>query len=356
MTAGYISYPTATLAGVGALSNLICVIDLADAFNAAQFDWADVRSDGGNIYVTDDADVRMPAYIETIDTTAETGVLWIRKPGYDGGTSSTVRIHVDDLAVTAPAVGAAFGRNEVFQDNFHTMLFQNGTPEDVTGNYGTMTDTTTVTGTAGKHGAGFEFNSNRKLYNNAIDDYLGEANMVVSGWMKFKQSPGGANTRPVLASEWDALNTGNRVFSILLGSTNIQVNLSSNGNASDGIITFTSSQGLNTWDHYVWVKNGVSNTIYKNGVSLGTQTVFFSALYQGGNAHFSIGSQFNNYGGTSSEIDTHMMSLNPWSAAYVKAIYENQNNPASFWAAPTWVPAGSTATPSIIIPRQVITT
>ena len=349
-SAGYISYPTTTIAGVGALSNLPCVIDLADAFGAAGFDWADVRSDGGNVYVTDDADVRMPAYIEEIDTTAETGLLWIRKPSYNGGTSSTVRIYIDDLAVTAPAVSAAYGRNEVFQDSFHALLFQNGDLVDATGNYPDMTDSTSVSGTDGKVGDGFEFAANERIYNPSVGDYKNSTTLSTRSWVKL-QAVGAGSLRAVLSSHWDVLNSGNRIYSLLVSNTGIAVNLSINGNATTNSQEFATPIGLNTWMRVTLVKDGASYKVYKNGQLIATTATTAITLPGGGVGYLSLGRQYNAHGSLDGFMDNHIMSLDVWSDDYIKATYENENDPAAFWGAPTWVPA--TAPSPIFIPQII---
>lgn len=346
--AGYISYPTASLASVGALSNLIAVIDLADAFGAAGFAWANVRADGGNIYVTDDAGAQMPAYIEAIDTTAQTGFLWIRKPSYNGGTSSIVRIHIDDSAVSAPAVGATYGRNEVFQDNFGNYLFQNGDLIDSTGNYD-LTDTTTVSGTDGKLGDGFQMNGAQGAYSTSMNDYHGSGVLSVSAWMKLTTNPGFAADRAVIASSWQP-STTNRSWGFRLSPSNIETFFSANGSST--VIDLTShSLSLNTWARYSFVFDQPNVRVYKDGVFLQQHALGITSLYPSATNDFQFGTQKNGYGQTRGFIDNLALSTNAWSDDYVKATYENQNNPAGFWDAPTWNPA---AAPSPIFIPQVI--
>jgi len=111
-------------------------INLADA--PADF-WDNVATtDGQDITVTDGSDVAIPSYVQKIDTTAKTGIVYAKQ---DIATATDTVFKVignNDAGMTAPAASDPLGKNAVWS-NYAAAYFFNGDLTDETGNGRTLT-------------------------------------------------------------------------------------------------------------------------------------------------------------------------------------------------------------------------
>ena len=97
-------------------------------------------TDGGEIRVYNQAgNTQFPAYVLYINTVAQTGLVAARVDTMSASTATVYRVEFGDAALAAEADGAAYGRNNVFQDyegawNFTTIAGSAPEIEDMTGN------------------------------------------------------------------------------------------------------------------------------------------------------------------------------------------------------------------------------
>lgn len=315
------------------ITNPVILIDLRQA--PASF-WTAVQSATGDDVVIGSSDgaTRYPTYMIYFDNTAEQGLVAARVPDLTAASADTYRLYVNNSGFTAPAVDAAFGRDEVFQDYEAVWDFMNlggSAPEitDLTGNGhdGTLDATGTPLAETDTEWFGRGIRLTR-----ATDDTT--------------------NIKPALASS-GLDGDGSSLRSL----SHFQVLKSSSGNANDmwgtaGTNRLRQNSGSASFrfgatdypggtmvqdalEHHATVFDGVSDTLdlYKNGSNVNAQTGLSSKSWPSGtwvlmNAADSVSFAFD---GT---FHLFFWKNGVRSAAEIKAEYSMGNDNAStFW---TW--------------------
>lgn len=110
---GYLKVESDNTQVSATLSNFKACLDLS-LIPTAQ--WSNIRTDGGNLYVTDSSNTRVPAVVTWIDTVNEQGIIWFKMTTINGASNTEMRIHIDDTSTTTPARNSTYGEENVFSD------------------------------------------------------------------------------------------------------------------------------------------------------------------------------------------------------------------------------------------------
>jgi hypothetical protein len=108
------------------------VIAKLSASDQADF-WSTIESDGGDVRICENIDgtSQLPVEVVSVDTSAETCVIWTRKASYDG--TGNLYLFIGKAGEPQPAVTDTYGRNAVWQD-FEVVIHE-GSAIDSTGNH-----------------------------------------------------------------------------------------------------------------------------------------------------------------------------------------------------------------------------
>ena len=300
-------------------------------------------ADGSDLVVSDASDNRMALDIVSWAPAPGGGTceLWVRERA--GATfqptsagNVTLRVWFDSAASESqPAVGAAFGRNEVWPDAAVAVLMESSTPVDRTGNH-TLNYADPVNPTiAGPYGTALNIGSGQRIYSTAaalLDlpplydftvDLIGRvagdklAHETALGWE-------GADDVSFYLAERDGEE--DRVYwrffggSILNGSTPI-------------------SFGQWTWGGFT-SRASNDHEMFRDGVSTATST--FSAS-TGPFSEFTIGGR-----GTAEPFEDDLAQAIVWSPAIsmdrLSTQHANQNDPGAFWTPGAFVETGDSVT------------
>ena len=316
--------PSASFSGFVALVSLdnLPVESIDAGTNSAINGGGDLR------FSTDSAGVnQLPlevvSYVTSATESSRYVQLWIRFPTYASGTRE-VYMFYKKAGETQPAVVAAFGRNEVWQDReYQYNLFDSSAIIDSTG-----VTTPTVSGTptddqTSPFGSGVRFG--------------------ISEFIDLEQNVGDT-TGDITLRAWINPNTSNSFGTIISirdgGSFSYQWRLE----ALDPAILIGSSSPdspgpdllIGTWVQLTLTVSGTTITYYRDGSSLGTQTVtgdrslnssidtFIGNQQLGAPLHDILSSLANvsaSFGAISSDL--------------ISSEYDNQNNTSTFWTTGT---------------------
>lgn len=308
--------PSTTLSGYVALISLDNVpVESIDAgANSA-------INGGGDLRFSTDIDginqlpLDVVSFVTNASSPSRSCQLWIRFPTYASGTRE-VYMFYKKAAETQPAVGAAFGRNAVFQDEINRMHMESATPVDSTGNQ-TSIVANAVSVVTGNIGNALDFNGSTS------DIDLGAAIL-----------PMGDFTQSIWVNP-DALG-GFQGFIGNFQSPNIgRTYLGANGSLVnwDGYDTSGNTRGSlvnGSWARVSVTRTGSTVTVYIDAIQQGstiadagvpdtTVNTFIGALSQGTSNFFD------------GQIGDNLLSNNYSSVDKLLSEQANQSDPSTFW-------------------------
>lgn len=308
--------------------------------------WALIRADGGNLYVTNNAGTRLPAYVDWIDTGLQDGDIWFEADTLSSVSNTTYRIHIDDFSVTAPAVGSTYGRNNVWGGTVDVRAgFQEsaGNFIDSTGNGNDGVPTITAYGGATRLGQAQDI-----IRNTDYVDFPSTLNATganfVSIWANINTSLSG-QLQTIFDNQ--GLSSANDQFNLIYdrrspgGLPDDRIR----GNYDNRFVDFSPFAGtLGTgWHHFVMQWTGSQVQLYIDGVLRGSSGI--APVLNPNALPLRVGQQA---GGSTFGLDGEVDEL--WfknlatvSPGFVTTMYNNQAGTGhSFWAAVTWNPSSAT--------------
>lgn len=323
------------------LTDYLLMVDLADM--GSNFH-SNAKSDGSDIRVTkSDGTTELAYYISQIDTTAETGIMWVR---YNGTLSSTVDtdiyIYYANASANAYAVGATYGRNNTFQDYEAFWDFEqdpSGSAPQLTDLTGNGNDGTTAGGmtsgdeVAGKVGNAWDFDgiNDQAQYDRFI---VGTNNITIGGWAKWS----GTGPQRIFGAYRGALNYQYSITQTGLTGFPIRYNF-----MTDAAYFVQGSAGNdNTWHHLVMTaQRGVSNGIkgyFDGSIDAQGQTINNTSIDYSNNPIYRIaagngidGTTVENFSYLNGDVSVNYLRFDVLSADHISTEYANQNSPSTFY-------------------------
>lgn len=295
--------------------------------------WANVQNGGGDVRICESSDGtnQLPVEVVSLDSVAQTCVIWTRKPTYDG--TGDLYIFIGKAGETQPPVTDSFGRNAVWQDNAATYHLSDSSGADSTG-VNDLTPYGSTSDVAGVFGVAQRFDSAADLFSGSFSG-LGTSQRTLKAWVR----PDNVTDNRYLST----FNGGTRqnLTALLLGFQSGNFNVFDEGyptgNASDTQISAIPAQ----WQRLVYVWDGVVLKGYINGVeqvsvsdTLFNQTPDFLRISpeSGGGSNFYAGAL---------QLFEALDSAQP--PEYIATEYANQNDQATFFGTPTIAETGGAA-------------
>ena len=297
--------------------------------------WSHVKSDGGDIRVTNSAGTELAREVVMINTGANTGELWFKGDSVYSGAS--FNIYYGNAATSDYASTTTYGSQKVWDDggsNYYKAVWHmpNGTSltsNDSTSNAsnGILSGATIPSATTGKIDGGGSFNGSSgylrvphsTLFNAQSNPF------TVSVWV---------NNQIVDTNTWRSVIEKNREDGG--GSSNVWGMWRSASNkwtfrvGSGGVDSATTAQ-TNTWTFLVLSWNGSTFTGYVNGVSAITPT----AASPTNNTHDVLIGDSSATEFFKGIIDEVKIADTVRSATWIATEYNNQSSPTSFYTAAT---------------------
>lgn len=306
--------------------------------NAPANFWDQVQSDGGDIRVTSGEVTQLPAYVGTIDTTAQTGVLYFAS---DLSTSdSTFYAYYGNGDATTPAVGSTYGRNNAFPTYTSAWDFsQSGTAIDLTGGGVNFASVGSVTRVADGDGHAWDFPSGDHYGNAGVAYNIGSEDITIGVWTKI---PPAVDFGGILGASALRANDRYNISHTAGGEIRFFFSPSDENNAILSPLAYDD----NNWHHFV---NSVERTTtdghkgYADGVEVASGTMGTSSViddpswtvgtYNDGNGDPAGGGDFQGQ-----VAFGYMIVGQALSADWVSAEYTNRNNPAAFYSTGSFSP------------------
>lgn len=287
--------------------------------------WSNVQNGGGDVRIcTDSGGVnQLPVEVVSLDNSAQTCVIWTRKPSFDG--TGNLYLFIGKDGETQPPVTDSFGRNAVWQDNAATYNLNDNSGKDSTGNNDLLVlgAPTTVSGVFGD---ALRFNSGTDLLEGSFSG-LGVTQRTLKVWLR----PDSVTDNRYLST----FNGGGRqnLTALLLGFQSGNFNVFDEGyptgSAPDTQIPASALQ----WQRLVYTWNGSILKGYINGVEqisvsapLFNQTPDFLRISptSGGGVNFYVGG-----------LQLFEALDYAQSDSFISTEYANQSDPATFFGTPT---------------------
>lgn len=324
------------------LTDYLLMVDLSDM--GSNFH-SNVKSDGADIRVTkSDGSTEMAYYVSQIDTTGETGILWVRYNGTLSSTTDTdIYIYFGNATASAYAVSDTYGRNNTFQDYEAFWDFEQdpsgSAPQltDLTGNgndgtsQGAMTSGDEVTG---KVGNAWDFDGaddGADIPNNSFTSAFGS----VGVW--FNADTLVANSQLLGSKDTDdgflQLTVYQSTFYRLSILVRPQAGISAN------IINAGSTINTGTNYHAIFQSDGTEYFIYLGGIAESLSVTsgandgdWFDTL---STIQHSIAKYPTNVAYLDGKISSLWVTNNVLSSNYIATEYANQNSPSTFYTVGT---------------------
>ena len=311
-------------------------VDLSDM--NADF-WSTVANGGGDIRIfKSDGTTELAREVVSCDTSGETGELHFK---YTGTLSSSVdteiQIHADGSS-SDYAVGATYGRNNVWSDYF--AVFHGSATNSVgSTNNGTLSGTTTTTGKIGD-AISFDASANNYLQvqtSGAVDwlNGFGTTDKTIQSWLKPSSVTVTNGYTPLLYNN-DSDNAPRvRVF-LYEDDMNFEVR----DNANNLALAEWSAGGTTSWQmvHSTWDVSSDTTTIFVDATQRGTGSGSIGTINQFSSAEYLTFGATNIGGAINSLTDINDLELNEirlinsvLSADWITTEYNNQNSPSTFY-------------------------
>jgi hypothetical protein len=307
-----------------------CYYDLSDAPTAF---WDVVKSDGGDIRITEDDSVtEVPVEIVFIDTGTDTGEVWF-KGDFTGLDDNVFVIHAGNAGASKPAETDTYGSqavwNSAYTAVYHCQEDPSGSSPQILDSTSNEWDGTSAgTMTSGDSVAG-------KLSGNALD-FDGSDDTIDcggSGTTNFKlptytvemwvQSPNAPDTAAI---EQCFAKDSNYLFSWRHTSGAYQQAHAHNASGWK-IAKIASTLSADTWYHVVCTFDGSDIRVYLDGSDDGNSATTANPETATGNFYFGSGaSGASNFEG---KLDEVRVASGDLGADYIAIQYDNQHNTSS---------------------------
>ncbi len=320
-----------------ALTGFVAVIT-GDVFGPTHDIWTTSQNGGGDLRVAlDDGGVtQYPLQVVRWNTTTKLGVLFLRIPTVD--TGDYIHVYAKGAGPTQPAVDAAFGRNEAWQD--YAFVTHDGVT-DSSGNY-TITQYNSPTVDAGPLGDdAITFDGVNQYAQAVVSESYNNWPRSYGGWAKNTNADNSGTliglTDSTKSTEWETLIHAGSTLHVSRFSYRPAAAVY---NADSTGATQTAESGV--WNMYggVQVDAGVRRS-YLNGTDEGTEATYVdnSGTYNRiGVGRFSDATPSGYLDGTlwHAWIKNTEVSADEWDA-----IHANQSPSRTFWGTPVEVTVSS---------------
>lgn len=265
--------------------------------------------------------------------------IWVKVPSISGSANTSIWMWYDTASDDdQPTPSSTYGRMNVWDSNFKAVYhFQetSGSRSGATLSPNILTDNATVSYGSGKVGNGADFEKTNSEYLSITDgsqtglDITG--NLTFSAWVK----PESHDQQTQYMTKYNS--SGNQrgyFFYRNSDDNNLTTGISSNGvNITSALSSWTPTDG--TWYHVSMAYDASAGevTYYVNGSQLGSTLTGLNTSIYSNTADFLIGafvtgSSYDSF--FDGIMDEAHLSATERSAAWIKAEYENTNDPASF--------------------------
>lgn len=304
--------------------------------NAPSGFWGKVKSDGGDIRVSDTNENLVPHEVSYIDTGSQKGSLWLKPSNIDDQSNKTLRVYYDNPNVSALPTTDANGRNSVWSNGYRAAWHFASIPPnnlvDVTGN-GHDGDTSSLSsaqsqiGTLGKYIRFFGNNSVTVPNDPAITPFVGWGKSL---WVRANGDVQSSDYDNVGATGiWS--NGGNS--EILWTGTDNQLNWFIALVTSTGRLDVESSNPRDNEWHLIRWQYETDNILrlYIDGSLAGESS-------NGGDpaistANLALGSYAWGNNGSAGKFDISECQIgNARNQNWISTEYANQNDPSTFFA------------------------
>ena len=330
--------PSASLTGYVALVSLDNVpVESVDAgSNSALNGGGDLRF-STDINGANQLPLEVVSFVTNATPSSRSCQLWVRFPTYASGTRE-VYMFYSKAGESQPAVGAAFGRNAVYQNEDRRFLLQEELT-DLTDRSGNVDATASGTSALFSPLAGFGDNSvgfpMSQIFELGADPVLGASHLAVRVWLS------------------NASGTGDGISGRFASNTDMTYLIWASGGVvtcrirsdSGSVVTASGSTAIiGTGTHHVAViYDGSTISIYVNGVIDGSAAL--SGIIE--TSAPSVTHKLATYNSAGQRwiglLQEYSLSTDSViDGDYVSSEYNNQNSPATFWTTGTpFTPTGS---------------
>ena len=261
--------------------------------------------------------------------------------------TTTTDIYIDADGVRADlAVGATYGRNNVWSASYAAVYHHEALLTDSTSNGRTLTNNNSVTQDASTNlGQGANYgatNTNRKLAQTAN---LITGNFTATAWFRLNtEVASGLYGIFSLHSNVTRLINIQCLYSFNGGTRRLEADYHKNNQSDNNVFWASGALGTSAWSKADITYDGTTFRFYGNGVSQGTPL----AISGGGSSSVSTTGY---YGGEAArysafgpiDISEFRILTSELSANWITTEYNNQNAEATFWGTWTTVSGGSPA-------------
>jgi hypothetical protein len=308
-------------------SDFPILIDLSDM--DADF-WANVKSDGGDIRMTQSNGTTQQAVeLKNFNQGGETGQVYFKASTLSSATDTDFYIYYGNSGASQPARDTTYGSDNVWDGNFTAVWHLEEDPSgsspqlvDSTVNAndgtteGTMTSGDLVSATVGN---GIEWDGSDDAADMGFK--ISSANGTIEYWAK-----GGLTANDQImgqnASSDGFTGVGIQIFG---GQPTLRI-------GSGGAAKVQAAATLNTWEQFAWTWSASATEAFKNASSVDTST---GGSPTSNTQNFFLAA-FNYSGGTVFEwdgiLDEVRISATVRSDGWISTSYNNQNSPATFYS------------------------
>ncbi|HLC91716.1 MAG TPA: DUF2341 domain-containing protein [Candidatus Saccharimonadales bacterium] len=289
-----------------------------------------INGSGYDIGFYSDATLTTKLSWETELYTASTGEVryWVKIPTLSASANTVIYLAYGNGAITTDQSAATTTWDSNYKGVWHLQSMGTGagaiTDSTSNANHGTLTNT--PTSTTGQIGNGGSFTAGSSQYMSGANGVTGAGTFAWETWVKVPSNPSSQGHVVGLMQ-----GNGSSTFDHTLGITTAgQVkNYLWDGAVKNATSTGTVGTG---WNHICTVADGTNFIIYLNGVQDGSVGTSGSTATSYTAPCFFIGGQpQNNWFYITMTIDEVRFSLGSRSSSWIKASYNSQSSPSTFY-------------------------
>lgn len=323
--AGYDEYTSDNTKVDNANDNLM--IDLR-VHASADF-WSNVKSDGGDIRVTNSAgDTAYSFELENFDSTAETGIVFFNSQGLQTGSDTTYRVYSGNASASLPAASDTLGAQNVWNNNYVGVWHlseSSGSANDSTSNSNDGTYQGDLpTQVSGQLGNAQDLDGTGD-YISANDATLDNGNITASAWIRPD-----ANHKGRFLNQWDSDTDSNRKFLMDFDQPNNRwVGIVDDGTNTESVVP--SGVSANTTYHTALTWDGTTLSFYVDNsktTSSGSASGNLQSVTEL-NIGVDLNGSNNPFQGWIDEVRLLDTAL---SDNWISTEYNNQSDNTNFWS------------------------
>lgn len=318
------------------------VIAKLSAGDQATF-WSNVQNGGGDVRICENSDgtSQLPVEVVSLDSAAETCVIWTRKPSYSG--SGSLYLFFGKTGETQPAVTDPFGRNAVWTD-YHAVLHLNDTDwMDSTGNGYDATGSASTVTTNNPFGLPWaDITSNADVLTVPTGSSLNNSFLTFQAIVKIDDDTfQPSDDKGIISNRY--ITQGNNFFQLTNRASRTAPSLH---DGSGENTAYGSSLGVGAV-RWVALTTSAANVIsYIDGAQSGIDTGIAGDNQLTTNLDTRIGTYFNGSAGRTidGKIGEVRLRLDTLPPEYLDTEYANQSDPVTFYGTPTLASTGGGGT------------